>query len=156
MSRGPGRWQRAILAALDKHDVVPIGDLCEDVLGRPAVRSELVAIRRAAHRLDDTDQLREIYPWYCYRCGTVLRQMDHGILGSGCPGCHRHPGTVLAVTRDSDVMTASLHGTDQATRIPERLSVAYIRENTGGNTYAAAGARMNRGHRASAEDATMS
>jgi hypothetical protein len=129
VSRGPGRWQRAIHAALGEHDVVPIGDLCEAVLGRPPVRSELVAIRRAAHRLADTDQLREINPWYCYRCGTVLRQME-----TTCRICRRYPGAVLAVTRDPDVMSPRLLGTHQATSIPARLSVAYIREAAPGNT----------------------
>jgi hypothetical protein len=134
MSRGPGRWQRAILAALDEYDVVPIADLCDAVLGRPGERSELVAARRAAHRLADTDQLREIWPWYCWRCGTVLRQMDYAELASGCPRGHGHPGTALAVTRDPVVMSEELRGTTEATKIPQKLSVAFINETTSGNT----------------------
>jgi hypothetical protein len=128
VSRGPGRWQRAILTALDEYDVVPIADLCEGALGRPAGRPELVAARRAAHRLADTDQLREIYPWYCWRCGTILRSMT-------CLRCRRHPGCALAVTRDPLVMAEQLRGTAAWSEIPERLSVAFIREADSGNTY---------------------
>jgi hypothetical protein len=128
MSRGPGRWQRATLAALGEYDVVPITDLCDAVLGRPGERSELVAARRAAHRLADTDQLREIYPWYCWRCGTILRAA--GV----CPWCRTYPGSALAVTRDPVVMAEDLRGTGHWSAIPGRLSVAFICEADSGNT----------------------
>jgi len=161
VSRGPGRWQRAILAALAEYDIVPVGDLCQAVLGRAPSRAELVAARRAAHSLADSGGLREIYPWHCDRCGTVLRSLWHdaAVCGGRCGGrrahllavfeadgrgsyscwrCHRRPGPVLAVTRDPAVMSPGLRGTDAATAIPARLSVAFLRTPDDGNTYGAA------------------
>lgn len=52
VSRGPGRWQRALLAALDRRDPVLVADAVEDELGRVPTRAEMVAGRRAAHSLD--------------------------------------------------------------------------------------------------------
>ncbi len=51
MSRGPGRWQRILLAHLDRCDPLLVADAVEDALGRQPTRVELVAARRAAHSL---------------------------------------------------------------------------------------------------------
>jgi ribosomal protein L32 len=88
-----------------------------------------VAARRAAHRLADTDRLREIYLWYCWRCGTILRTA--GV----CPWCRTYPGSALAVTRDPVVMAEELRGTKGWSAIPDRLSVAFPRATDPGNTY---------------------
>ena len=64
MSRGPGRWQRLLLAELDEYDVVPVSYVAraQAADGRPS-RSDLVAIRRAAKQLTITGKARAIYRW---------------------------------------------------------------------------------------------
>jgi hypothetical protein len=47
MSRGPGVWQRGILAALDQYPAVRLMDL----LPRPRTRAQVVALNRAARQL---------------------------------------------------------------------------------------------------------
>jgi hypothetical protein len=47
MSRGPGRWQRAILDELHRREVFYL----REVLPAPSTRSEQLAVIRAAHRL---------------------------------------------------------------------------------------------------------
>ena len=47
MSRRPGRWQRLILAAIEEHGPIFLRDL----LPRPALRSEYVALYRASTQL---------------------------------------------------------------------------------------------------------
>lgn len=131
MSRGPGRWQRAILAALGEYDVVPVAALVKAVHGRRPTRSELVSARRAAHVLADAGKVREIYPWFCAGCETVRRT------GPICGACRRAATCALAITRDPQVMAPQLIGTSAATSIPERLSVAFIRDADEGNAYGA-------------------
>ncbi len=53
MSRGPGRWQRVLLDALEAHEAASVLAVTWrqfDPAGVPT-RSDLVAVRRAAHRL---------------------------------------------------------------------------------------------------------
>jgi hypothetical protein len=49
MSRGLGRWQRGLLAALEKQPAVFLADL----LPRPYRRAQYVALHRAAYTLYD-------------------------------------------------------------------------------------------------------
>lgn len=53
MSRGPGRWQREILAALDQVDAFYLVDL----LPRVYTRAEYNAAHRAAFRLRETQRV---------------------------------------------------------------------------------------------------
>lgn len=61
MSRGPGRWQRVLLDALEQSPFIGVGGTVWAHLGRAATRSEEVAARRAAKRLVETGQARAIY-----------------------------------------------------------------------------------------------
>lgn len=61
MSRGPGRWQRALLAALDEHPVVPVRDVTLEVTDGAATRPQHVAARDAAHRLHRSGRVRAGY-----------------------------------------------------------------------------------------------
>jgi hypothetical protein len=61
VSRGPGRWQRVLLDALEQYDAVGVGATVWEHLGRPATRSEEVAARRAARRLVEAGKARAIY-----------------------------------------------------------------------------------------------
>lgn len=63
MSRGPGRWQRVILAGIEdrEYDIFPILALAYDHLGRDATRSEAVAARRAVKTLVLAGKVRAVY-----------------------------------------------------------------------------------------------
>jgi hypothetical protein len=54
MSRGPGLWQRGILAALEKYPAVYLMDL----LPRPRARSQVVALNRAARQLERASKIQ--------------------------------------------------------------------------------------------------
>jgi hypothetical protein len=56
MSRGPGTWQRGILAALEQHPAVYLMDL----LPRPRTRSQVVALNRAARLLQQAGKIRMV------------------------------------------------------------------------------------------------
>jgi hypothetical protein len=60
MSRGPGMWQRGILAALEKYPAVYLMDL----LPQPRTRSQVVALNRAARQLANSHRI-EIHRWMC-------------------------------------------------------------------------------------------
>lgn len=61
MSRGPGRWQRVLLAALrDNEAILVVGVACQH-LGRNTTRAEEVSVRRAARALAESGQARAIY-----------------------------------------------------------------------------------------------
>ena len=91
MSRGPGLWQRVLLDALTSHDVVPVGTVVHNDLGRPGTRAELVAARRAAGRLAEDGKARAIYLGCCRRCGELSETWD-------CPACRSGCGQVLVLT----------------------------------------------------------
>jgi hypothetical protein len=56
VSRGPGMWQRGILAALEKHPAVYLMDL----LPKPRTRSQVVALHRAAHQLAQAGKIQTV------------------------------------------------------------------------------------------------
>jgi hypothetical protein len=60
MSRGPGRWQRALLECLEQSEIVNVGAVWKQ-LDRPATRAEEVAGRRAARELVRQGRARAIY-----------------------------------------------------------------------------------------------
>jgi hypothetical protein len=53
MSRGPGRWQREILAALDQHQAF----YPRDLLGITSTRAEQAALQRAVCSLHDAGRI---------------------------------------------------------------------------------------------------
>jgi hypothetical protein len=67
VSRGPGRWQRLLLDALDEYEFVPVNTV---VLNNTieATRIELVAARRAARALVESGRARAIYRSRCTSC----------------------------------------------------------------------------------------
>jgi hypothetical protein len=58
MSKGPGKWERAILQALEQ----PAAFYLIDLLPVPHTRSQTVALNRAARKLEDTGKI-EIARW---------------------------------------------------------------------------------------------
>lgn len=60
LSRGPGRWQRVLLAALDVSEAVRVSSAPYAVSVNPT-RADFVAARRAARRLAEDGQVRAIY-----------------------------------------------------------------------------------------------
>jgi hypothetical protein len=62
MRRGAGRWQRKLLAHLDRYGAVAVGSVVKGELGRTPTRAETVAARFAAHGLADAGRL-----WLGYR-----------------------------------------------------------------------------------------
>lgn len=70
MSRGPGRWQRAILDAVDD-EWTPLVKCCVDIPGESKAtltRPEVVARRRAAHTLAARGAI-DVARRYLYRPG---------------------------------------------------------------------------------------
>jgi len=61
MSRGPGTWQRGILAALEKQPAVFLADM----LPRPHPRAQYVALHRAASQLERAGKIETTR----YMCG---------------------------------------------------------------------------------------
>lgn len=51
MSKGPGKWQRAILAALETEHAIPVARHFSTEMGRPLTRAEYTAVQRAAGTL---------------------------------------------------------------------------------------------------------
>ena len=70
MSRGPGKWQRAILAALEDHpDGFTLKRLACDDSGVPLSRSEISARQRAAKMLETRGLCKLLRVWGINRCG---------------------------------------------------------------------------------------
>ena len=61
MSRGPGRWQRVLLAALNDSEAIHVVGVACLHLGRNATRAEEVSVRRAARVLAQSGRARAIY-----------------------------------------------------------------------------------------------
>jgi hypothetical protein len=57
MSRGPGKWERAILETLERVPSFYLTDLLPD----PHTRSQTVALNRAMRKLDDTGKIAVEY-----------------------------------------------------------------------------------------------
>ena len=77
MSKGHGKWERAILRALEQ---VPAFYLT-DLLPEPHTRSQIVALNRAARNLCDTGKI-ELHGWLC----RVTGELPHGFLTVYRPG----------------------------------------------------------------------
>ena len=84
MSRGPGRWQRAILDALSEYEVGDVLTIAYNLLGRDPTRTEMVAARRAVRRLAEDGQVRAIYLGYCVRCEELSERWSCSTCGAGC------------------------------------------------------------------------
>ncbi len=117
MSRGPGHWQRALLAALDAHDVAPVARVAYNHLGREPSRPELVAVRRAARRLVEGGEARAIYLGQCRRCGELSETWQ-------CPRCSAGCTWVLVLTRTDGIGAKIDSLATSHRRLPDWLSVA--------------------------------
>ncbi len=116
MSRGPGRWQRVLLDALTTHDLGTVGTIAENHLGRPASRSEMVAVRRAARRLAETGCVQALHLGECRRCGELSETWQCTKCGGGC-------GEVLAVAR---TQLGGIRSVASLGKLPEWVSVALV------------------------------
>jgi len=121
LSRGPGRWQRALLAALAPETgpdvLVPVNNVLWNELGRAPSRTEQVAIRRAARALVLTGKARAVYLGQCRHlsCDELSRTFI-------CPACGAGCRLVLVLTRpDEHIGLRSLLGIGAP---PPWLSVA--------------------------------
>ncbi len=72
MSRGPGRWQRHLLDALEEYELVVVVNLVSQVTGGSATRAEHVAARRAARTLAEAGRCRAVYMAGCTECGKLV------------------------------------------------------------------------------------
>jgi hypothetical protein len=102
MSRGPGRWQRAILDALEQHGAVWMRDLLppeapcayqwEQLAAQRARRAQYSALHRAACRLCDAGRIEMAFriPYEAWATTTAApcwcRQARQ------CPTPRRYPG----------------------------------------------------------------
>jgi len=92
VSRGLGRWQRVLLAALEEHDLGTVGTIAYNHLGRTPTRPELVAARRAVRRLVETGQAQALHLSECRKCGELSEIWM-------CRACGAAGYQVLAVAR---------------------------------------------------------
>jgi hypothetical protein len=119
VSRGPGRWQRALLAAVAEFKMVLTVELAWDHLQREPTRSELVAVRRAAKSIVMSGSATAFYARQCRGCHQV-----YGNWPMCCPSVGS--GAVLVLTKDP-VLIAKI----PPSRIPTWLSVAPESIDTG-------------------------
>jgi hypothetical protein len=102
MSRGPGRWQRAILNAVEEHGAVLVRQLVQAETGsRTPPRAAEVAALRAARTLPDSYGLALTWWHVCRRC--LYPQTDHPYWCQN-PRCSAKYGdlTTLTVVRYAD------------------------------------------------------
>jgi endonuclease YncB( thermonuclease family) len=63
MSRGPGKWQKLLVRALEVCPWFPLLDTAYMMLGRPLSRSEYTALHRAAKRLEAEGRCITVLVW---------------------------------------------------------------------------------------------
>ncbi len=119
MSRGPGRWQRALLAALDTHDVATVARVAYNHLGREPSRPELVAVRRAARRLVEGGEARAVYLGQCRRCEELSETWQ-------CPRCSAGCTWVLVLTRTDGIGAKIDSLVTSHRRLPDWVSVTSV------------------------------
>jgi hypothetical protein len=92
MSRGHGKWERAILAALDQAPAFYLTDL----LPNPHTRSHVVALNRAARNLVDIGKIETVM-WMCRLAGYGPPHGSVTVYRVGYPEPERHQITRLSV-----------------------------------------------------------
>jgi len=91
MSKGPGKWERAILQALEEVPAFYLTDLLPD----PHTRSQTVALNRAARNLCDAGEI-ELLRWLTrLHCGDELPHGHLTVHRVGYPKPERHHITRL-------------------------------------------------------------
>lgn len=101
MSRGPGRWQRAILTAVETitpEQVVGLTYIVRDEVGETPTRAEMVAARRAVKRLVEDGHIRAGWFWGSDPNGRRVQ--------------------VLGIMTPDSVVSPTYHGTER-TGLPE-------------------------------------
>lgn len=86
MSKGPGRWQRAILDAIQdaEYDLFPVQSIAYEHLDREPTRAELVACRRAVKTLAIAGKVRAVYERFTESaCELCVTRPDAGIVSFG-------------------------------------------------------------------------
>jgi hypothetical protein len=91
MSRGHGRWERAIMEATGCAVVVPVGTIVRTTVVTPG-RSDFTSARRATRTLATKSEISALYTWTCPRCYRIQDRADPAL----CCGAVR---PMLAVTR---------------------------------------------------------
>ena len=97
MSRGPGRWQRLILDAVEGHGAVLVRQLVRAETGtsRPGRAAEVAALR-AARRLVETDGRLALSWWHvCRKC---LYPLTSGPYWCQNPRCGARYGDLTDLT----------------------------------------------------------
>src|SRR5262249_60151782 len=93
MSKGHGKWERAILQALEEVPAFYLTDLLPD----PHTRSQTAALNRAARNLCDAGKI-ELLRWLCRAAG------GPGLLTRYCP--RQPPPTPTQITKIASVSFA--------------------------------------------------
>lgn len=122
MSRGPGKWQRALLAALESRLVFYVGSRFRALLGRDLTAAEGVALRRAVRQLDRAGRVVTALLW----------EGGNLALAVGRPGAtvNSKPLTELSVPRVPDGHSRNTYeGSLRNLAKSERVSVATIRRD---------------------------
>jgi hypothetical protein len=90
MSRGPGRWQRELLAATSSVCVVPVSGVVKAIVPAPCL-DDFASARRGAKQLSLAGRISALYAWSCPRCFSVQDRADP-------QPCCKSPRSMLAVT----------------------------------------------------------
>ncbi len=117
MSRGPGRWQRAVLAALaDNPDGFLLKSLASEGLGWPLSRSDVSARQRAAKALEARGLCKLLRVWAANRNGIRSPLIAVQPPGSGLPANYALTGYERHVSSGSSAWSDRM--------VAERLGVA--------------------------------
>ena len=121
MSRGPGRWQRALLDGLAGRDLGAVGTLAHNHLGRAPTRAEMVAARRAARRLAEDGLVQALHLGACRRCGELSETWI-------CQRCGGSCAQVLVIAR---LGLTGIKSVVPLNGVPQWVSVALAHNSTG-------------------------
>jgi hypothetical protein len=102
MSRGPGIWQRRILAELDKDEMFPLVGRFTRLLARRLTQAEVSALHRAAKCLESREQCRTaLVRVDDYRLLTFISRPDSIVLKKISVERVPSPGTASTLIRGS-------------------------------------------------------
>lgn len=125
MSRGPGKWQAAILAELEGRPLFALAAHFDARAGRPLSRAELSALHRAAHALASAGKCALALLWddagHGNRLVTIVARPGHTVRGK--------PLASLSVERVPSGTRSTFTGSLRDLARREGVSVATVRRD---------------------------
>ena len=128
MSRGPGRWQRAILVALDAAPLVTLTEVGRAEAGRGLARADLAGLHRAASRLAHRGILVRGECWVEDDAGRLARRT---MLARPERAALLRARAVDATEKERDAgFWAAMHALGRLSAAPERTTVGVALSET--------------------------